>query len=353
MKTPQPDYWPTRAWRIASPQALHMDPEALSQLHAYASRNERLHSILVVRSGRMVFEHYYRGWGPNHYHNLFSATKSITSALVGIALREGSLQSLDQRLLDFFPETASRTRDSRTQAITLRHLLTMSSGYDYPNEIHKLLDDSETIAKMVARSMKSQPGQVFSYDDLDVHLLGRVLARVTDTSLANFALHKLFQPLGIWQDEQGTLFPWKSDTYRPDEWHPFYLPDTQHGYLWTVDRLGYYWGSSGLQFTPREMAKFGYLYLNQGRWDGKEIVPAWYVQESLRQHMRDEHGQGYGYLWWLSEMSGHGIPHAAGHGGQIIALAPDLDLVFVITSAVGDDYQHIEAVMNFLIAAVV
>jgi CubicO group peptidase (beta-lactamase class C family) len=199
MKTPQPDYWPTRAWQITHPQTLHVDPEALSQLHAYASRNELLHNILVVRSGRIVFEHYYRGWGPTYYHNLFSATKSITSALVGIALREGALQSLDQRLLDFFPEAASRARDPRTRAIALRHLLTMSSGYDYPNEIHKLLDDSETITKIVARPMKSQPGEVFSYDDLDVHLLGRVIARVTDTSLANFALHKLFQPLGIWQ----------------------------------------------------------------------------------------------------------------------------------------------------------
>ena len=352
METPQPDDWPTRAWRIASPQALHMDPEALSQLHAYASRIEHLHSILVVRSGRIVFEHYYRGWGPNHYHNLFSATKSIISALIGIALREGSLQTLDQCLLDFFPEAESRARDPHAPAITLRHLLTMSSGYDYPKEPSKLLDDSETITKMLARPMKSQPGQVFSYDDLGVHLLGRILTKVTDTSLANFALHKLFQPLGIWQDEQGTLFPWKSGTSRADFWHPFYLPDTQHGYLWTVDRLGYYWGGSGLQFTPREMAKFGYLYLKQGWWDGKEIVPAWYVQESLRQQMTDEHGQGYGYLWWRSEVSGHEIPHAAGHGGQIIALAPDLDLVFVITSAVGDDYPHIEAVMDFIIAAV-
>ncbi len=142
---------------------------------------------------------------------------------------------------------------------------------------------------------------MFSYDDIDVHLLGRILAGVTDTSLANFALNKLFQPLGIWQDEQGALFPWMSETYRADVWHPFYLPDTQHGYLWTVDRVGYSWGSSGLQFTPREMAKFGYLYLKQGWWDGKEIVPAWYVQESLCQQITDEHGRGYGYLWWLQK----------------------------------------------------
>lgn len=326
-KRPGADF-PTHIWKTASPQDFGIDPVFLENARARIREQPCLHSVLLVRSGYLIFEEYAPGWHASKYHNVMSCTKTIVASLVGIALREGYLKSVDQPLLEFFPEYMPEKIDAHKQAVTLRHLLMMRSGYGEPNasggshDIAQFLDESASVIKMLDRPMQHEPGQVYCYDNMNIHLLGHVLTRVTGSSLAHFAYTTLFQPLGIWQDEAGNPFPWLEDASLIDMPHPFGLWDQQNTYLWSVDRLGQYIGSFGLQLTAREMAKYGHLYLNQGRWEDQQVIPPDYLHETMQ----------YGYIKQFAQWYKHGVFFNTGALGQIIAVVPDLDLVAVITA---------------------
>jgi CubicO group peptidase (beta-lactamase class C family) len=329
--------WPTYTWESIRPQEAGMSLTALDQLHSHASNQEHLRSLLIVRSGRLVFEEYYNGWHAQRYQNLMSCTKCVVTMLIGIMLHEGLLQGVDQPLLAFFPEYRPQYLDARKQEITLQHLLTMSSGYDEPNasgRAHSIivyLEESASLLNVLDRPMQQEPGMVYSYDNLSAYLLGHVLQRQTGMSLARFAYTYLFQPLGIWQDEQGRPFPWKSSPQLIDQPHPFGLWNQSHDFLWSVDRQGDEIAAFGLQMTPREMAKLGYLYLNQGVWDTQRLLSSAYVQDCLRPHI-DHTPIGYAN-WRLGNRGGYEVPYGYGHGDQTIALVPSLDLVVVMTAA--------------------
>ncbi len=334
----QRDYWPTSSWRTTTPQEFGLDAKSFIDLHQYAQGAQRVHSLLLVYSGYIVFEEYYHGWSQNKYHNMNSVTKSVTSALVGIALREGILDDLHRPALSFFPEYACQNQNVRKQAVTLHYLLSMSSGFvSPPGEIDTFLEHSSSVEKLLGRSVQHEPGKIFTYDDLDAHLVSLILNRVTRVPTAVFAQTYLFEPLGIWYDEQGRPYPWKHGIALADRPHPWGLWNEQDDALWSIDRQGYHIGGFGLQLTTREMAKFGYLYLNRGRWDGQIVLPATYVQDSLSQHVitpKDDttHGEGYGYLWYLPHWWRYRSFWAIGFGGQVIACFPDLDVVVVMTA---------------------
>ena len=330
----QRDYWPTHDWKTKTPQEVNVNSERLNQLHEYAQSVETLHSILIVRSGSIIFENYYHGWSQNNYHNVNSITKSVTSALIGIALREGYLHDLDQPLLSFFPEYTPSNLDSRKQAITIRHLLSMSSGFEISSQnVETFLSDTSSTEKMLDRPLAYNPGEVYGYDDVSCHFLSLILYKVTQMPLAIYAQTRLFEPLGVWRNEQGTLYPWKHGTFTVDNLHPFALWNEQNDALWSIDSRGYHVGCMGLQLTTREMAKFGYLYLNRGWWDSHSIIPEDYVQASWTQHSITPRSEGYGYLWFLPQWCGHTTNCAVGFGGQVIAVVPDLDLIVAFTSS--------------------
>ena len=330
----QRGYWPTYAWKTKTPQELGVSSERFTQLNEYAQSTETLHSILIVRSGFIIFENYYHGWSQDKYRNVNSITKSVTSSLIGIAFREDYLHDVDQTLLSFFPEYMPSDLDPRKRAITLRHLLSMSSGFQIPPQgVETFLEDTSSPERMLDRPLLHNPGEVYGYDDVSCHFLSLILNKVTQMPLATYAQTRLFAPLGIWHDEQGMLYPWKHGTYVADAPHPFALWNEQDDALWSVDIRGYHVGCMGLQLTTREMAKFGYLYLNRGWWDGQSIIPEDYVQASWTQHSVTPRGEGYGYLWFLPQWRGHATSCALGYGGQIIAVVPELDLVVAITSS--------------------
>ena len=350
------DYWPTQNWKVKTPQETDLHPEPLTQLDSYAHDTDILRSVLIVRSGYIVFENYYHGWTQSRYQNVNSVTKSVTSALVGIALHEGYLQSLDQTLLSFFPEYTPQALDPRKQAITLRHLLSMSSGYQVPpRDVETFLEDTTSDEKMLDRPLQHNPGEAFGYDDVSCHFLSRILHRVTHMPLAHYAQTRLFEPLGIWRDEQGTLSPWAAGTRSADTPHPFALWNAQEDALWSVDPQGYHPAGLGLQLTTREMATFGYLYLNHGWWNGQAIIPENYVRDSLSQHSVTTRGEPYGYLWYvIPQWYGYTAYLAIGFGGQLIAVFPDLDTVVVTTFRPEPGPSPSRTVMNdFLIPAII
>ena len=206
---------------------------------------------------------------------------------------------------------------------------------------------------MLNRPLLHNPGEVYGYDEVSCHFLSLILNKVTQMHLATYAQTRLFEPLGIWRDAQGTLYPWKNGAYSVDAPHPVGLWHAEDDALWSINAQGYHPAGFGLQLTTREMAKFGYLYLNGGWWDGQSIISEDYVQKSWTQYSVAPSGDGYGYLWFLPEWHGHLTKCAVGFGGQVIAVVPDVDLVVAITSHPEPGPVQSRSIMNdFVLPAI-
>ena len=306
------------AWQTSSPAVEGLDPQALKAGLTAAGQLPFVNSVLVVRHGRLVAERYYNGHGRNDAHNVRSVSKSFVSALVGIAFRERLLLSLEQQALDFFPEQVSREIDPQKRLITLRHLLRMQAGFDHDhNTFGPLRASADWVAATFALPLLFAPGERFSYNTFETHLLSAILTRATGTSTLVFAESYLLEPLDI------------------------ALHD------WTQDPQGVYFGGTDMFFTPRDLARFGQLYLDRGRLDGEQIVPADWVDASLTGSVhREDWSWGavrnldYGYLWWLGEISGQTLFFALGHGGQFVLCFPELDMVAVTASASEVDWDR-------------
>ena len=330
------EYWPTPDWQSTEPAEVGIDADRLADLDAYAAESTPpIRGIVVVRGGRLAFERYYDGCTQETYHTVNSVTKSVTSALIGIAFRNGLLTSVDQPLGELFPELTSARDDDARHALTVRHLLSMTSGFaalgpgtPMPSRIP--LDSPNPVEAAFARPLANAPGAAFLYDELSCHLLSILLSRLTGESAAAFAERELFTPLGIWRSEQAR-FAWKADRGQRHAFN-FFGHWPEDGRLWKVDQHGHSFGGGGLHLTLREMAKFGYLYLNGGQWDGAEIVPRWFVDESTSEQSAGGPpvNTPYGYLWWIGRA---GSFFASGFGGQQIAILPRLDTVVAVATA--------------------
>jgi CubicO group peptidase (beta-lactamase class C family) len=273
-----------------------------------------LASVLVLRRGRLVFERYYHGATADQNRNIFSVTKSVVSALVGIALHDGDLRSLDQRLVDFFPEKLEGSTDADVRTITLRDLLTMTAGY----RSEPVFTTDDWVRTLMNRPLASVPGVTWAYDDGSAHLLSAVLTKVTGMSLESFARRRLFEPLGI----------------RPGPW--------------TSDGQGYSLGSTGLHLRPGDLLALGRLFLQEGKWNGRQIVPAEWVHASTATQASIPGSFAYGYLWWVNTGPHKGYL-AQGALGQVVAVYPRYDVVIAITGA--GDFDRLD-VLDVLLRAV-
>ncbi|MCB9153834.1 MAG: serine hydrolase [Caldilineae bacterium] len=312
-------FWPTEGWQVSTPEAQGMDGALLDQMMKFVDENQiAVDSVLVVRNGTLVFETYRNGYGADSRHHLQSATKSVTSALVGIALREGLIASVDQTMVDFFHDRNIENLDSRKQAITLENLLTMSDGMDwheldYPyndprNTLGQMWTSRDALQHILDQPMAREPGEQWAYNSGTSMLLGGIVEKVSGQDLLVFAREQLFDPIGI-----GTVD-------------------------WDKTVSGYYHSDGGLYMTPRDMARFGYLMLNQGTWEGREILTPEWVDASTRTYYDTGNGTGYGYQWWtFPDMQAYS---AHGHYEQWIVVVPEADLVVVFTGNIPDEAVH-------------
>jgi len=276
-----------------------------------------LHSLLVVRDGRLVLEEYFHGYGPDDLHRLASVTKSVASLLVGLALDQGRIRDLDVPVFSFFPQHDD-LRTAAWERVTLRHLLTMSMGLDWSDEeAGRLHGTGEAFFRLVlARRISGEPGTTWRYVSANVNLLAGVLRQATGRQADEFARQHLFTPLGI------ERFDWS--------W------GAQDGYR-AMD--------GSLQLRPRDMAKLGQLVLDEGRWQESQIVSAAWIREStgLRIPTGEPIG-GYGYLWWVGSIQAPTGPEpvvlANGFGSQFIAAFPEQHLVLVSTGGNDDNGKH-------------
>ena len=312
----QPSYWPGEDWRTSTPEEQGMDSALILQMfQKIKNENIDIHSVLLVRNGYLVTEAYVDPYRREMKHPVFSVTKSVTSMLTGIAIEEGYIKNVDQKVLDFFPDIAQDVTDRYVPDLTLEHLLTMSAGYNtrtipYIEALQQKDESFDTVEHILTyNSVLEKPGATFFYDSGAPHVLSAIIQQTTGMTTQEYAQEKLFDPLGI------------------------------SAITWQTDPRGIPLGCTGLELSPRDMAKLGYLYLNHGQWNGEQLVPAEWVEKSTTKHMETKglmnaaEDDGYGYFWWID---GYGGYSAHGFGGQYIFVIPKLNLVAVFTAALPD-----------------
>jgi CubicO group peptidase (beta-lactamase class C family) len=272
---------------------------------AVAKELPRLHSLIVSRDGEVVLEEYFNGTRATRPANVKSVSKSIISALVGIAIQRKLIPSAETPIATWFPEVKS-DRDVLKRTISVEDLLTMRSGLESTSNRNygAWVQSRNWVLHALRRPLMSEPGTSMQYSTGNTHLLSAILTTATKSSTWRFANDALGKPLGI-------TFP-----------------------QWPRDPQGIYFGGNDMLMTPRQMVAFGELYLNRGRVGGAQVVPESWVEQSLVPRGRSPiSGAEYGYGWWIRELDGHDAFYAWGFGGQYIFVVPDLDLVVVTTSA--------------------
>lgn len=310
-------YWPTNGWRTSTPEEQGFDSAKLAEsLQDLQQKQIPIDSLLIIRNGYVVLDAYFYPYEASFPHNLESVTKSITTALVAIAAEQGKLQ-LDKPMVAYFPNRTIANLDERKKSISVRHLAGMVNGMSSGclagdvSTLEALRSTPDWVQAALDREMTTEPGKVFCYDSPGMHLLSAILQETTGMTELEFARKYLFEPLGI------------QDVY------------------WESDPQGYTHGWADLWLKPPDAAKIGYLFLNHGVWEGKQIVPSAWVTEAVKMQNKTGTIDDYGYGWWVANDS----YFAAGHFGQYIRVYPAENVVVVITAR-GFDHKTIEPVLG-------
>ncbi|SHN41010.1 serine hydrolase [Chitinophaga sp. CF418] len=314
---------------IAAPKDVDINAGKINMLAEEIAQNTypNIHSLLISRHNKLVYEQYWQGedqhWGNSmgvvphdrdSLHDIRSISKSIVSACIGIAIQQGKIKSVDQKVFSFFPAYAAQDTGLKS-ALTIKHLLTMSSGlvwnedvpYDNPeNSEIRMIMSPDPVGYVLRQPMEAPPGQVWKYNGGTTQLLAAIIERTTGKPIDQFAREYLFKPLGI------TTFEWLK------------YPGT------TIPAA-----ASGLRLRSRDLLKFGLLYSNNGTWQGKQIVPSQWTKESFQPHVKRAEG-AYGYQFWIWNDTVNNKPvslvNCVGNGDQRIIFNKEHDLVVVITA---------------------
>lgn len=306
---PAPAYYPTQAWRSTTPEEQGLDSAKLAEgLRAIREKDFHIHNLLVIRDGKVLLDASFYPYDGKDVHRVASVTKSVMTTLIAIAAEQGKL-NLDAPALSFFSDRTIANRDARKERLTVRHLTGMVNGMDsvcFANDegtLNEMIASADWVQFALDRKMTSEPGTTFCYDSPGMHLLSAILQKATGMTALEFARQNVFEPLGI------------------------------HDALWLSDPQGYTRGWSDLYLHPRDAAKLGYLWLNNGMWDGKQIVSRQWVKDAVQGRMKTETGDEYGYGWWVMTGDGTGQYAALGRGGQRILVIPALNAIIVATGA--------------------
>jgi CubicO group peptidase (beta-lactamase class C family) len=312
---PEADYWPTQSWLTSTPEEQGLDSAKLAEgLLKIQQKNIPIHSLIIVRNGRMVLNATFYPYNGQSPHSVGSVTKSLTTLLIGIAIDQGKL-SLDDKLVSFFPDSSLANPDDRKNNIRIRDLASMSSGFECiyePNEptVQAMETSPNWVQFGLDLPMAHKPGTHWEYCGVGMHLLSAILEKATGMTALEFARQNLFKPLGIQE------------------------------VFWPADPQGVHMGAGNTRLLPKDMAKIGYLYLHGGVWDGKQIVSRSWVEESVKKHFDVPNGDRYGYGWWSSGNGSGRSFFAQGNGGQRIVVNPGYNSI-VVTTGEGLNYDEL------------
>ena len=325
-------------WRTGSVEQAGIDRRRIEAMTDWVRAQAELnvHAVLIEHGGRLVYEEYFSGkdeqWGRplgvvqftrETKHDLRSVTKSVVSALVGIANSSGAIGSLDVPLLDYFPEYTDLQTPERRQ-ITIRHALMMGAGFDWNEDVPytdpkndeiAMTRNDDPIRYVLGRPIVAAPGTVWRYNGGTTQVLGTIVQRATKTPLAEYAQSVLLSPLGV------------SDV------------------MWLGNLAGVPSAASGMRLRPRDLAKFGSLYLHDGRWNNRQVIPPEWVRESTRRRLKlgNQDTRGYAYQWWhtcYSTPTGAvEVPTAVGNGAQRIFLLRAQQTVVTVLCGRYNDFR--------------
>jgi CubicO group peptidase (beta-lactamase class C family) len=316
-----------------------------------ATSEHNIHSILIVKDSRLVFEEYFEGekfklgkytgeygFDRDDLHTLCSATKSVTSALLGIAIDKGYIESVDENVFDFFPQNSDLLSLFPGKAnMTIRHLLTMTSGlqwddestsyYNPSNDMYQLFTSSDPMRFILSKNLVKIPGTFFEYANCNTNLLGEIIHLAANTRLDLFCDSLLFSKLGI------------------------------QVYEWQKIKPEIIFTSGDLMLRPRDMAKFGQLFLDKGAWNNEQVISEEWCTLSTSKHIDPndysdnyDWSDGYGFQWWQKDYTSGGKTYhsffASGWGGQLIVVIPQINIVIVFT---GGNYYTVEKISCYSI----
>jgi CubicO group peptidase (beta-lactamase class C family) len=325
------------AWQPIAPADAGFAPDIGARLDDLVSsgRAWKQHGVVIVRGGRLVLERYFDGedqtwgrplgrvaFGPDTLHDLRSVTKSVVGFVYGIALAAGKVPAPEAPLMASFPEYADLAADPQRQRLTIGHVLTMTLGlewnenipYENPANSERAMEVApDRYRYILERPVVAAPGERWTYGGGATALLGKLIAKGTGQSLEDYARAVLFDPLGIGRTE------------------------------WSKGRDGVASAASGLRMTPRDLARVGQLILNGGRWEGRSVVPPAWLETSLRVHATVDEFRRYGYHWYSGVAPSDAKVRwigAFGYGGQRLFVLPDLDIAVAITAGNYTDPQQ-------------
>ncbi len=303
-KTPSTKYWPTQGWRSSSPEAQGMDSAKLAEAFDYIQQQKvPIHSLLIVRNGSIVLDAYFYPFQADQLHDGASMTKSVTSTLIGIAIGQHKLSGVSESVLSLFPLRTIANRDERKEHVTIEQLLTMTSNLDCRSQheitLTEMMQSKDWVKFMLDLPMANDPGNKFVYCSGGMHLLSGIISQTTGVSALEFARRELFRPLGI------------------------------NDAVWPNDPNGITYGWGDLHLRPRDWAKLGYLWLNQGRWEDRQLVPVDWMETAIQVHSRASSGDQYGYGFWIHADRNPPEFEALGRGGQRVSVLPARNLVVV------------------------
>lgn len=328
-RTDMPEYWPAGDWRTSTPEEQGMDSGILAEMiNSIKEDGKSVNSITIIRNGYLVSEAYFYPYQKGLMHFMNSGTKSFVSALVGMCMDEGHIKSVSDKVLDHFPDQNAASVDQRKRNLEIRNLLTMTTGLDWDfvtnASTNRMLQSQDWARFTLDQPMKEEPGRTFLYCNGAAHLLSAIVQNASGKSLAELAKDR-FKPMGI------------NEMY----WSP--SPENASN------------GYTGLYMLPDDAAKFGYLYLKKGNWNGKQIIPEKWVEESTKMHVKADWTPlfpGYGYMWWINRFGGYA---ALGQGGDYIFVVPNLDLIVVFTGGIynlNDMFYPAELMDRYIVPSV-
>ncbi|MFC1853640.1 serine hydrolase domain-containing protein [candidate division CSSED10-310 bacterium] len=272
------EYWPTDQWRSCSPEEVGFNSERLLLVYDYlANPAINTQGVVIIKDGYIVAEAYFGYFNQNRRHHSYSMAKSFLSALIGIALDKGYLSGVESLVYPYFPEWQQPDTEPEKQRMTIRNLLTMTSGLQWdesnyyddtvPNDAYLMGEEDDYIQYVLNKPSLSEPGDAWCYSSGDSMLLSGIIQEVSQSNAYQFGLQYLLEPIGL------------------------------SSIIWHSDPAGHTIGGWGIEATVRQYAKFGYLYLNNGQWDNEQIVSAQWVAESIKPAA--QRWKFYGYQWWL------------------------------------------------------
>ncbi len=307
----------------STPEAQGVSSTAIEAFLQAAEREIlHLHSFMLLRHGHVVAEGYWQPHDAQTPHMLFSLSKSFTSTAIGLLVADGKL-TVNDRVVSFFPDEAPAKAENCLDAMRVRHLLSMSTGHD-TDPTRAVFSASNWARAFFAQPVMHEPGTHFVYNTAATYMLSAIIQKITGMRMLHFLQPRLFEPLGI------------------------------DNPTWDTSPQGIDVGGSGLSITPRDIARFGQLYLQKGTWQGSQLIPEAWVEEATRYHVPNgpseniDWAQGYGYQFWRCR---HNAYRGDGAFGQFCVVMPDQDSVFVTTSGVSGMQRILDLVYEHLLPA--